>query len=65
MAQLQKTISVMSGMVGGSVLPEATVAVRETVSEEPKKEALAPGNKTEDLSPNPKKPEEFRRTNYD
>mmetsp|Transcript_11866 Transcript_11866/g.21915 ORF Transcript_11866/g.21915 Transcript_11866/m.21915 type:complete len:1141 (-) Transcript_11866:103-3525(-) len=71
----KKTISDMSGMMGGPE-PEATVAVRrtvdeatvaagKTVDEEPKKEALAPVKENENLLRNPTKPGEFRRTNYD
>mmetsp|Transcript_32638 Transcript_32638/g.68624 ORF Transcript_32638/g.68624 Transcript_32638/m.68624 type:complete len:1139 (-) Transcript_32638:104-3520(-) len=61
----KKTISDMSGMLGGPALPEATVEERKTVNVTPKQEALAPVKENENLLRNPTKPGEFRKTNYD
>eukprot|EP00581_Thalassiosira_minuscula_P016918 CAMPEP_0183712476 /NCGR_PEP_ID=MMETSP0737-20130205/7589_1 /TAXON_ID=385413 /ORGANISM="Thalassiosira miniscula, Strain CCMP1093" /LENGTH=1146 /DNA_ID=CAMNT_0025941093 /DNA_START=245 /DNA_END=3681 /DNA_ORIENTATION=+ len=64
----KKTVSDMSGMMGGpAALPEATATRRETaaVIEVHKKEALAPVKENENLLRNPTKPGEFRKTNYD
>ncbi|KAL7539661.1 hypothetical protein ACHAXR_009485, partial [Thalassiosira sp. AJA248-18] len=68
----KKTISDMSGMLGGPALPaEATTvaAARKTINEvasAPKEEgALAPVSENENLLRNPTKPGEFRKTNYD
>jgi hypothetical protein len=67
----KKTISDVSGMMGGPSLPEATQeAARKTVdvrmaAEPEKQEGLAPVKENENLLRNPTKPGEFRKTTYD
>lgn len=60
----KKTISDMSGMMGGPALPQAAVDARKTVPVI-KEEALEPAKENENLLRNPTKPGEFRKTNYD
>lgn len=61
----KKTISDMSGMLGGPALPEAApTEVRKSVQGEPP-EVLAPVKENENLLRNPTKPGEFRKTTYD
>mmetsp|Transcript_9796 Transcript_9796/g.21205 ORF Transcript_9796/g.21205 Transcript_9796/m.21205 type:complete len:1067 (-) Transcript_9796:123-3323(-) len=63
----KKTISDMSGMMGGpAAMPKATAtAARRTTIAQPEKETLAPVKENENLLRNPTKPGEFRKTNYD
>lgn len=56
----KKTISDMSGMLGGPSSTESTVH-----SGDPCEETLAPVNEEENLLRNPTKPGEFRKTTYD
>jgi len=58
----KKTISDMSGMLGGSALPESKVEERQTVAVKPKQEVNEDEN---NLLRNPTKPGEFRKTKYD
>ena len=67
----KKTISDMSGMMGGPALPSpeaeastARITVGGTTTEK-KDAALAPVKENENLLRNPTKPGEFRKTTYD
>jgi len=60
----KKTISDMSGMMGGPALPQATVNVTRSTEVLPLREAMSSVQENENLLRKPTKPGEFRKTNY-